>query len=1279
MTIIRARSIEEVDANKVVPEYTKWCNNTRECMYKDKKRKYHGWINLDGLSKKNKVAQCGWENGDCDHSTHYGVGGYHNVCPIGGINGDYVWPAKLRFFDFDFKKNNITDSSNVKSITVSFEDRMVAIDTGTGKKYDNFGPTFHANKKDWVAKIYFANGRSVVSEIKEKTSNPVLSKTKFEKHSFKFKNISIEDILSKDFKLVIKYNHNFNTNPGIIYIRNVYIDVEYDNAKIFIQGSRNDKKIYTGTESNCRTKTRHTITAGYKNNKKVIPTNKALEKLGKKIQCIKSPKNVTVTKVSSDDEKTVFEIEDKSLQEGKKKITYNISNHKKQSVNLEYEAIVREKPEYKITTVYKSKEDFNPNKSYITFKNGCASKIYIYVDSVTNTPIELDVANQNDPNNLLDLTQIRKFHSAIKELECGYHTLYIKRGNESLKDAQKNKVTIKIENMNFNFKFSTQNGRVGAELLFESSYNNPNENIIIERTDNEPLAIIPSVTIIDETKPSSEPITITNVKKGEKRNYQIYRENEGKYSVTLKFPSICSTDVSQSIRIKDPDHVQSHDTLIVRGEDGTGFNTEYLVAWEGDNIREKISVDPDTITFYNPLDKIAICSDSASGGLFKTGFVKLNVRNKSNEKLEDIDIELNVLEEDDDGNRVVTTKEWVNSDGIFNQFYQLFDKYNPSIKENVQILNLTPDNNLIDEENVYISINQIEAGENISMVLPFKSVVEKKVYLQYLIFEEKMKINSILDCKNSVFTSENDTIEIDICDSMLTDLEITGNTDLLILDPSYDCPNECYTTKDTVSGIPIANKQSGGITYKITNIDTNDFLVEKDYQIVKTVILNSQELTPYGYISEEKYYSLLDNNGNYISVKENRPLLDVNGNQLYEQVLGNDGEYHNILEKPLSKPNKLQLKHKMSSIRRNMNQQDVFCLVQFPNDISPLIYRVQTNLEGLAEFFIPIPTTIDRSYTITELLRDVLYFEFKEQDEYNYSILTKKTSFAGLNQTAKKSFKNDTFLEYTDSYKRYKPGEVVYIPVQLTTKINVMENYFEFYPELDDEGSSDEVTILYQVCNIEDNEGIFKTTFKTDDRFLIENEVSKDIYCGIPTSVDLNTRIEKKIVEFSNLNILYISIENQRKHNKDVKVKIDLGKDISQRYLGRYDFFDINMDEGDYSIEEEEGNIIVYWLIGEMNPFEQQKAIIKIKASDVGLSKIKIKAFDYLHISDDEEIIVKQSKCEKCEEESEWTFKDTKWKEFDGELYKLFDDQKWRKPVTENQNGILIRKWVEKR
>ena len=118
MVKLRAKKIIEVNANTVASSYSNWCKNQSGCLYKDKKRKYHGWLNLNNLKDGNKVAQCGWDNGNCNHSTHYGIGGYHNICPIAGINGDYVWPAKIQLSDFEFEKNTIIDAKkNIENIS----------------------------------------------------------------------------------------------------------------------------------------------------------------------------------------------------------------------------------------------------------------------------------------------------------------------------------------------------------------------------------------------------------------------------------------------------------------------------------------------------------------------------------------------------------------------------------------------------------------------------------------------------------------------------------------------------------------------------------------------------------------------------------------------------------------------------------------------------------------------------------------------------------------------------------------------------------------------------------------------------------------------------------------------------------------------------------------------------------------------------------------------------------------------------------------------------------
>ena len=1233
MVLLRPRAISQVNANQVASDYRSWCNNNGECLYKNKNRKFHGWINLSNLKSEGRVAQCGWDNGDCNHETHYGIGGYHNICPIAGINGDYVWPAKLQFSKFDFKSNNIVSTSKIKSLIIYFEHRMVAIDTETGTQYDNFGPTFHSNG-GWVAKIYLTKGNTKISKTMVCNNNPKLSKNNFSSFSCKFENVSAEDLLSSDFKVNIEYNHNYNTNPGIIYMRNVIMNIKYDSATMYLEGTRDAKSLYTSKEgSNCRTLIHHIIEAGYKNGKTKIPVNKAPKKLGQKIKCIKKPKNVTIEELNSNDLQKTFRITDESEIPGIKKVVYSIQGYPKQQFYLEYNAVVRRKPTYDVIRKYKSQEDFDPNKTYIRFRDGCASNIKIYIDSVDSIPLTLNVTSQNSSTNLLDTEAIRTFHNKIKTLSCGYHNLYIQRGNETIKDAEKNKVPIQILPMNFEFKIYT-NETDDHQLKFTQSKNNQTRysNIVIERIDNEPMAEIPHLYIYDETKPS----TVTdkqNIQKNQAITYSIDKYYAGEFYISLKYEGTCPQTFNKTKITIEESHKQNYDFLFTRGERGTGFDFDYLVAWEGDNIKEPIEIN--SIELYDAFNDIRICSDPANIGLSQVGFIKLNVKNKSNKEISGIDIELNVLTEDDNGNKVVTTKEWTNSDGIFKDFYSLFYQYNTHLNEDVQIRNLTTDNDLIDEENVYLSINKINAGSTIEMYLPFKSMREKKVFLQYLLFEEPLKINSILGC-DLLSDSDNDTIEINVYDSMLTELEIFGNTDLLVLDKSYECPDECYTTKNTESGIPINDNESGGITYKITNIDTNDFSGKS----VQTKIINDNELTPYGYIINDTYYPLLDNENNAIAPQTDKLRL-------------------------------IQKEEPRSGFV--MANQLVYCYVKFPNDLETMSYTVRTDKNGLAEFYIPIPNTIDESYTVNSLSNSVLCFEFKEQKDSNFCILKNNSLTSGLD-----SKKNNTRLNFGNNYKTYKPGDVAYVPVYLSTDMKIRENYFIFYPKLKNNGDSDQITILYKICNIKDNQGIFKTTFKTDDLLLIPNETSKNIYCGIQTETDLKVKLNKRLVELTNLNILYITVTNSIKENQDVKVRIKLNKN-PDRYLGNYEFFDINMDDGDYSVIEDDGEYHIDWLIGSMGSLESKNCTIKIKATDIGLSDIDIQIFDYLHTPEQNDIELIQSDCPKCEnQEEKWTVKNSLWTKIDNKWYKLFPDGKYKERTVVNDASGMHYIWVDK-
>lgn len=1261
MVVLRAQTIKDVNAHQVATDFTTWCKRRGDCLYKGKRRKFHGWLNLDRLKYKNQVAQCGYDDGDCNHTTHYGIGGYHNVCPIAGMNGDFAWPAKLQFSNFQFDKNGITSTAKIKEIKIHFEHRMVAVDTGSGRIYDNFGPNFH-NQGDWAVKIYFTTGNNIVSTVKKHNSNPRLSKKNFNAVKYTFTDVSIDDLIKGNFALNIEYNHNFNTNPGIIYIRNVVIDVQYEDAKKYIEGSNSSKSLYTSNDNACVSTITQTIEAGYKNGKGKINPNKAPAKLGSKIQCIKKPNGVTVREISSNDLQKRFEITDKSQIGGNKTIYYNLRDDPKQSIALSYNSIIRKKPSYSIVTEYKSNEDFNSSIPYIVFKNGCAQSISIYVDSLSSSPITLTVANQNSTTNLLNASQIQKFHTAIKGLTCGYHTLYIKRGNESNQDVKKNKVIIRIKPMEFKFNVYTEE-TVDGSLNFIQNKNGLSQysTILIERIDDEPQESIPSLSIFDETNYMAPSSTKANIKKGDIIGHLIDKYYAGDFYLTIQDNNSCKSIPSRHLIHIESHHKQNYDYLFTRGEDGTPFDFDYLVAWEGDNIKEPLYID--SITLKHSSNDLRICADSVQAGLSQIGFIDLKIKNKTNEIIEGVELELNTLIEEDE-TTTVTTKEWTDPDGIFNQFYTLFFEYNQELNNNVEILNLTPDNDLVDEENVFLFIKKIDKNDSINIRLPFRSTVEKEVLLQLLLFEEPLSINSIANC-NSLVNDDNNIIRINVYDSMLTNLEIFGNTDLLVLDQNYDCPTECYTTKDTDDEYtPISDEQSGGITYKITNIDSNNF----EGQSSRTEIINDIELQPYGYIVDGQYYALLDNNGNKINVQENRPVLDENGNQIYEQDLS-DEENPQYTDIPLYYPNKIEWIEREEIVNKIMIHQNIYCTVNFPSE-EEISYAVKTDKNGLANFFIPIPETLNRTYTIVELLSEVLMFEFKEQDKYNKSILTLQSNT--LNYTPNPN-KNTVILDYADNYRRYHPGEIANIPIFVSANIRMQKNYFIFNAELGNTGDSDEVTILYKICNIKDNEGIFTTKFKTNDIQLIPNEVSKKIYCGMDTDIKIEKRIEKKLIESQNINVLSLDLYNGEKENKDILVRVDLGQ-IPPEYLGDYDFIDITMENGDYSIINENDNIYVDWLIGEMDSFEKNKAIIKIKAQNVGLSNIKISIYDYLHQRNKNNITIKNSKCPKCEENTSYRIANSPWKEFDGIWYKRFEDGKYKRKTRINNETV----WVDK-
>lgn len=1202
---------------------------------------YREWTDVNNLLK-GKKAQCG--------STKGNQGG--EVRHIGGPTGTYPQPALLHFYDFD--KDFLDENSKIHDITVSFSYRVLNV-TASGKPWtNNLISSELAIIQGVDAWIGSADQKKLFSDI---THN----KTKF-KYEFKNKNneyiwktvtLTIKDvdaskISSKDFALNLQFGYNCSVaqTPCILYISKLSTSITYESAKKYIKGSNSSNNIYTSAESVCRNSITQTIEAGYKKNNKVIAPKDAPAKLGPKIKLCSAPNNVSVTQKSSTDSTKTFTIIDNSNIAGEKTITYCLSDDTNTKVSLKYTALIRTKPKYNITDTYKANEDFNPSKPYIIFKNGCASHINIYIDNLNSNPLtfNIDTNRQNSSSNLLNTNQIQDFHDNIKELSCGFHQLFIQRGNESISDAKKNKVIIQITPMEYQFRVYDENN---PTLEYLQSKANRYETIHIIRIDNEPREVIPEIAIFDDTNKTEDPVIISNVRKGVPFDHVIDKYYAGEFYIkAMDNQAICKStnNIFATITVKS-NHKQNYDYLFTRGEDGTPFDFDYLVAWEGDTVDEPINIGD--IEFKHSPNDIRLCSQSMQTGLSQIGLIGLRVQNNTlNDTFKNVRIELNTLYQNDDGEFDVTTNEWTSQNGIFADFYNLFFDYNQALGSNIEIENLTPDNDLVDEENVYLLIHTINPGDSITIYLPYRSVAEKTVFLQYLLFEQPQTIYDFGNCTQQVKLE--DMIQIDVVDSMLTQLDIIGNMDLLSLDQSFDCPTECYTTKEN------DNEQSGGITYKITNIDSNDF----SNTTVITEILNSNELQPYGYYIDQTYYPLFDNNGEAIEVHDN-PVRDIDGNIVYDDD-----------NQPVYQQNRILWTQEKQVNPKPLVGQNVYCNIQFPAMEAQEIIQ-KTTKNGLAQFYIPIPSELNRSYTVKELLNEVLYFSFKGKNDYDKCLLAEEDN-QNIPLYARDTNKSETIMIYGNDFRRYKPGENAYIPIFLSAKIESIQNKIIFNANLHNTGSYDAVRILYKICNINNNEGIFKTKFKTNDKLLIPNEIEKNIYCGIDTNIEVHTKLEKQVLESETINVIYVNVNNKIKDNKDVKIQFNLGQHPEENLVGDYSFIDINIDIGDYSlIQDDNNNTILTWLIGEMNAYQTNKGVITLKARNIGLSDIQVGIFDYIHQEGQDAIPIKNSKCPQCNKT--YTFKDSPWKKFDNVWYKLIDGQYKRQVLIDNKL-----QWVNK-
>lgn len=1076
------------------------------CSLQKDPKYHHEWSNVEEIFTGGTI-QCGRPSTKhCSHKTYYSIKGYRNTCPIAGISGTYTQPATLRLF-FNPTKKGVVSSTKIKSVQLSFEHRCVGVDVANGKETTVWGPNFsggkvYPNKNALTIKL---GGQTKIIE-----KNPPLS-SKFDTIGpLTFKDITFNDLAKKGLDII--YGNNLETNPGNIYVKNVRLVINYENETPYIEGKQNTNVLYLSDIDSCRSQIKFTLEAGYKQGSEKVPVKKAPKILQKKIKAKTPDSKITVKYEYKTDNKTVIAtLTDKTNTIGNKKVSFFIEGTNKK-ISFSYEA----KKRNKVTIITPPQIEYNTIRNdvvSIIAKDGCVSLIEAFDNTLDSNPIyTFNNFNFSDKENYIPKADILEFYKKLSSLSCGYHKIIFKRDGENSSETLIN--PIEIVPTSYKFEVTEQNKDIPL-LSYETRENKAiNDSLELKYIKTKELINAPSFIIQNPTHNSPEDEIIGDSswnpnKEGGSTGLTIGRNQSGNYKINIKdVNSNCPKNSVYEFKVDViPTHQQFFDEIFVRGEDSTSFNYDYLVAMEGDSIAEPIYVD--SIELKASYKDIKICTErnrNNKAGLTEIKTIDFQITNTSSKKIKNLFLELNALVADEEGDLQVTTAEWLEPGGIFYNFKENFDEYNEELSDNVSIKNLTSDDDNIDEENVYICIKQIDANTSIDLKLPYGSNVEKEAYLEVLLFEEPLPLYELGYCKDDIKESRMfNLIPFSVYDSVLTDLSISGETDLFNTEIDGNCPKECFFTD---------------LTYQIMNIDTSTLDNNPE-----TNIINDPRLIPYKFsYGDSEEINVEDNTNPNITFinKESERINAISGAKIELYV--------------------------------KFDEHDEIYMSQY------------TNYKGEVSFFITIPSTISGDYSIEELL-NYMSIEFQGDNFYNGFTYT-SDEYKGTKRIISYNDKrNDTIITPIENPIRYGPGQVVPLKIKLEGKIKYLENRIIFKPEIKKPGESDKITVFYKICNLENNEGILKTIFKTNDENgyeLVPNEAEEIVYCGINTDLKLVTRLEKIVVENDSINRLYLHLKNKRRNNKNIRIEIE----------ERCPLLKYNILGDSYSVDKGEINII---------------------------------------------------------------------------------------------------------
>lgn len=692
----------------------------KSCSFSGDDQKAHPWINHDNLrSDNNNSAQCGKAGKtECNISTAYGVAGFRNICPIAGYCGTYPYPAYLMLLKFKF---GIPDNAIINTVEVQYRHGTKGVNVATGNINDDY-PKFDSS-------IVAVDFEGVGAQSYEEPNGP---KKGTEGGYTVKKKFNINKKVDPDtFVARLSYPKNGNTNPGIIYLREFKVRIDYTPADPILSNPISTNGRTSKISSCADVITQSVICTGQDG-----CINNVLYTL---------PNGCTqIGTTSIVGNKKTIQFKDLSGISGSKNVVWKVGS---KSLNNSYNVTLPPAPQINIPTTLTKHIDLLSGIT-INTTNSCPN-ITGYIDTSSNP---VDVNTQSIKDKIMTLT-------------CGIHTIYFIQNNSIFKTV---KFTLLPINFNFSLSLENSNG------YNESNELNDTGKLFIQQ--NNYIGLKPSYlrVINDSTYNSSTPSNILNTLNNSRYSYEFSLYTPGQHKIQIEYDNGCENQVITFNFFINPTVQQKNEKLLIQVEDGTSVQYNSIAILEGDCVKDKVNLGNIESGFtFNDLDLKARCVPTR---INNEGFIdiELTYTGSTEESLVNLPLEMNLeicdtdyetginestpecdcINQYNQSNLISAFLEWNNT---FNNLIENFNEINNDIINNVTIQNILPDSDLEGIENVYLLYKEVKRDTPISVRIPFISINPKIIYLSFY-------INGVQFNFTNLTMIENDGIRADYCD-----------------------------------------------------------------------------------------------------------------------------------------------------------------------------------------------------------------------------------------------------------------------------------------------------------------------------------------------------------------------------------------------------------------------------------------------------------------------------------------------------------------------------------